>query len=99
MHWGQNMVTHYRSRDFQLGIFRDHFFQAVGNETDGEFEVVAGAFGAEDGAVTVFGVFHASTKRPGAGGFSYALRVTYAADKLHAIRCSARDQLLRHGVQ
>src|SRR5207249_767486 len=57
-----------RLRDFEFGVFRDHFLQAVRDEADGEFEIVARAFGAEDCAVSIFGMFDASAQCPRAGG-------------------------------
>src|SRR5262245_50444981 len=52
----------------ELSVLRDHFFKAVGDETDGELEVVAGSFSAEDRAVAVLRMLHTCAESPGAGG-------------------------------
>src|SRR6058998_1855154 len=60
-------------RDFQFRILRDHLFQPIRNEADGEFHVVSGALGAKNSAVAVFGMFNPGAERPRAGGLSLGL--------------------------
>src|SRR3989442_14000543 len=55
--------------DFKFGIPGDHFLQPVVDEADGELEVVAGALGAKNCAVAVFGMFDARAECPGSGRF------------------------------
>src|SRR6058998_3690059 len=45
-------------REFEVGVFGDHFLQAVGDEAHGEFQIVARPFGAKDRAIPIFRVFN-----------------------------------------
>src|SRR5437773_6274259 len=51
-------------RYFEFGVLRDHFFEAIGDEADGELEVVTGTFRAKNSAVTILGVLYTCAERP-----------------------------------
>src|SRR5437016_2415432 len=59
-----NIVRNAVLCDFQLGVFRNHLFQTIRDEADGELEIVAGTLAAKDSAVAVFGVLDARAESP-----------------------------------
>src|ERR1700739_4241807 len=59
----------------QFGVLGDHLLEAVRNETYSEFEIVTRTFRAQDGSITVFGVFNPRAERPCTGGLLFYLRL------------------------
>src|SRR5436190_1516074 len=63
-----------RLYNLEFCVLGDHFLQPVGDETHRQLQIVPGAFRAEDCAVAVLGVFHASAEGPGTGGLLLHIR-------------------------